>query len=266
MFINRNILMESEPGAGSGGGSDDLKAQFDVLQKTLADQNAELDRLRTHSTKLLDEKKKLQNDFKAYENLGDPEVLSNILKQFNNNEDAKLVAEGKFDDVLKKHTERMSLDFNTKIEELLQQNEDLTKGKSKFEQLFHESEAGHAISSAAIKAGIRDTALDDALMRSRGIFTVAQDGTLEARDSEGNLRTINGKALTPELFVEQLREKYPHYWPDSKSSGARGGAGGDNTPNPFIKGKHYNLTDQARLRKSNPELAERMQQEAAAAD
>jgi len=266
MFINRNVLMESEPGAG-GAGEDlnAIKAQLQEFQQTASDQNAELERLRAHSNKLLDEKKKLQDSFKAYEGLGDPKTLNNMLKQFNNDEDAKLVAEGKFADVLKKHTERMSLDFNSRIEELSKEVELRTKNENKYAELYHQSEAGHAVSAAAIKAGIRDTALDDALMRARGVFTVAEDGTLEARDSEGNLKLVDGKALTPELFVAQLRENYPHYWPESKSSGARGGAGGDNTPNPFVKGtKQYNLTAQAKLRKTNPELADRLMAEAKA--
>jgi len=266
MFINRHVYMEGEPGAGGGAGGsiEAIQAQMTELQQTVTAQNSELERLRTHSNKLLDEKKKLQQDFKAFEGLGDPEILGNMLKQFNTDEDAKLFAEGKGNEVLKKHTERLTLDFNARIDDLTNKLENSDKSGSKYEQLYHESEAGHAISSAAVKAGIRDTALDDALMRARGVFTVANDGALEARDSEGNLKTVKGKALTPDLFVEQLRETYPHYWPDSKSSGARGGAGGDNTPNPFIKGKHYNLTAQATLRKTNPELADRLLQEAKA--
>lgn len=245
---------------------DTLKAQLEEMRGTIDAQNEELDRVKNHSKKLLDEKKKLQTEYKAFESLGDPEMIQKMLQQFNNDEDAKLFAEGKGQEVLKKHTERLSLDFQSKIDDLLGQNETLKKERELFANKYHESEAGHAISSAAVKAGIRDTALDDAMMRARGVFTVADDGTLEARDSEGNLKTVNGKALTPDLFIEQLRENYPHYWPESKSSGARGGAGGDNTPNPFVKGKHYNLTDQAKMRKSNPELADRMMQEAQQAE
>lgn len=243
----------------------ELQAQMEEMQKQLAAANDETTRLRTHSDKLLDEKKKLQAQYKSYEGLselGDPEYIQNVLKQFQNDEDAKLFAEGKGPDVLKKHTERLTLDFKSQIDDLNKSVESLTSEKTKYEKLYHESEAGHAISAAAIKAGIRDTALDDALMRARGVFTVGDDGQLEARDADGNLITVNNKPLTPETFVLQLREKYPHYWPDSKSGGANGGAGGDSKPNPFVKGPNFNRTEQALMRRNNPELAQRMEAEA----
>jgi len=267
MFVLKHKLQDEggDGTGGSAGGPDlgSLQASLKEMESKMTEQSQEIDRLRNHSAKILDEKKQLQQQFKAFEGLGDPETISNMLKQFENNEDAKLVAEGKFTDVLEKHTERLKLDFQNQVKDL---SEQLTKAQetgSKYETLFHESEAGHAIRAVAAKAGVRDTAIDDILLRGKGLFTVSSDGTLEARDNEGNLRVVDGKPLTPELFVAGLREKYPHYWPESQSGGARGGSGTANTPNPFMKGtKDYNVTEQARLRKSDPALAEKLAAEA----
>lgn len=266
MFRVKHNLLDNEPGQ-AGGSGEDLAAQLTELQSQLASQNAELDRLRKHSDKVLDEKKKLQQAYKAFEglqDLGDPETISNMVKQFQQNEDLRMFAEGKGADVLKKHTERLELDFNNKIEELVKERDTLHNESNKYAKLYHESEAGHALRAAAVAAGVRDSALDDILLRGKGVFIVSDDGTLEARDSEGKLRTVKGKALTPDLFIESLRDKYPHYWPESVSSDARGGGGGSNTPNPFKKGsKEYNLTEQAKIRRTNPELAKQLEAEAA---
>lgn len=264
MFIQKYNLMDDDPGkAGGSGGNDDLgtlKASLDEMRSKMETQSQELDRLRSHSAKLLDEKKQLQQQYKAFEGLGDPETINNMLKQFENNEDAKLVAEGKFTDVLNKHTERLQLDFQNQIKELSEKLDTAKEAGVKYERLYHEAEAGHAVRAVASAAGVRDTAIDDILLRSKGVFTVSSDGTLEARDPEGNLRVVDGKPLSPELFVAGLREKFPHYWPESQGSGARGGNGKANEPNPFLKGsKDYNLTDQAKLRKSNPEAAARLE-------
>lgn len=265
MFKTKYNLLDNEPGQG-GSGTDDLAAQLKALQLQLSTQNEEIDRLRNHSAKLLDEKKKLKETYSAYDglqDLGDPETIQNMVKQFQQNEDLRLFAEGKGSDVLKKHTERLELDFTNKIKDVTDELENERKARSSYEQKYHESEAGHALRTAAVSAGVRETAVEDILLRGKGVFTVTDNGTLEARDSEGNLRTVKNKALTPELFIESLRDKYPHYWPESVSSGARGGSGTANTPNPFKKGsKDYNLTEQAKLRKSNPELAQQLQAEA----
>lgn len=241
-----------------------LQKQVEALQKDLKASTDETERLRSHAAKILDEKKKLQSDYKAFSDLGDLETVQNLLKQFEGNEDAKLVAEGKFDEVLNKHTQRLKLDLEGKINEL---NDKLNLSETtsqEYARKYHEAEAGHAVRAAAVAAGVRDTAIDDILLRSKGIFTVSDDGTLEARDSEGNLRTINNKPLTPDLFVAGLRDKSPHYWPDSQGGGARGGSGVVNQKNPFKKGtKDYNVTEQAKLRKTNPELANQLAAEAA---
>lgn len=271
MFKTKFNLLEGEPGVGGGSGSGtslaELQKQIETMQTAMSEQAAEVDRLRSHSAKLLDEKKKLQSDYKAFEKLGDPDVIGKMLKQFENDEDAKLVAEGKFKEVLSKHTERMKLDYESTIEDLGKKLSESDSVKAKYEQKYHEAQAGHAIRQAAVAAGVRETAVDDILLRGKGVFIVSDEGTLESRDKDGNLRKINGKELTPTLFVESLRKTYPHYWPDSQSGGARGGAGGGKAmSNPFKKGsKSFNVTEQAKLRRSNPELAKQLEAEAAEA-
>jgi hypothetical protein len=264
MFIPKNVFMNENGGDGGDGGG--AGSSLEQLQATLESQNAELERLRQHSSKLLDEKKKIQQDFKKYEALGDPEQISNILKHFENNEDAKLVAEGKFDEVLAKHTQRQQLDYEEKINNLSSSLEEQAKAADKYKNMFHESQAGHAIRAAAEAAGVRSTAVEDILLRGKGVFTVSDDGTLEARDKDGNLVVANGKPLSPDLFVAGLKDKYPHYWPDSQGSGANGGNGVGQQVNPFKKGsKDYNVTEQAKLRRTNPELADQLAKEAEAA-
>ena len=211
--------MEEVPGdnPSSAGGAD-----VSVLQATLKQQTEEIDRLRAHSNKILDEKKGLQSKYKAYEALGDPETLSNILKQFEGDEDAKLVAEGKFKDVIDKKTQKIRLDYEAKVEELSKTAQQEAEDRSKYEQLYHKAEAEHALTEVAIKAGVEPVAIRNVLLDAQGLFKKNEDGVLESKDNDGNIRTVDGKALTPELFVESLRESCPHYWPKSVSGGATG--------------------------------------------
>ena len=255
-------------GEGTGGtNNDEMKAQLESLQSQLNDQNAEVERLRTHSAKLLDEKKKLQQQYEGFADLGDAETLKNMLNQFKNDEEARMFAEGKGAEVLKKHTERMQMDFTSQLDEIKKELATSKDEGSKYRDLYHQSEAGHALRAAAVAAGVRESAVDDILLRGRGVFTVGDNNQLEARDSEGNLRKVGNKALSPDLFIKGLRDTHPHYWPDSQSGGARGGTGGGNSvPNPFVKGSDtYNVTQQAKLRREDPELAKQLEAEAKAA-
>lgn len=238
-----------------------LTKQMEQFQTTISEQQEEIERLRNHSTKLLSEKKQLS---KQYEGLGDPEMLHNILKQFQNDEDAKLFAEGKGTEVLKKHTERLKLDFQEQLDTLAKERDTYAQEKDTYAKKYHEEKAGHALRSAAAAAGVRDSAVDDILLRGKGIFTINEQNELEARDKDGNLVVVEGKALNPKLFIEGLRETYPHYWPESQSGGAHGGNGAESkVPNPFIKGsKAYNVTKQAELRRSQPDLAKQLEAEA----
>ena len=63
-----------------------------------------------------------------------------------------------------------------------------------------------------------------------------------------------------------MKETAPHWFPPSSGSGA-GGADekGHTKPNPFIRGVHFNLTEQARIKKENEPLYDRLKAEAARA-
>jgi len=265
----KHILSEGEPGQGGGAGGEtieQLQAKLAEMQTAMSEQNDEIGRLRKHSQKLLDEKKVLKTNLDKFEGI-DLESMTKMMEQFENNEEAQLLANGKFDDVMNRRTEKMRLNFENKIEELTNQNTELQNERSGLQNKYNDAVVNNYLRAAAEQANVLPSAIDDVLARAKGTFSVLDNGDLEARDSDGNLRTVGNKQLTPELFVDSLKETAPHYWPASQSGGANGGAGGGGKQvNPFIKGsKDYNITEQARLRKSDPQLAQQFAEEAAAA-
>lgn len=73
----------------------------------------------------------------------------------------------------------------------------------------------NAVTSAAVKNGVSDTALEDVLARARTAFKVV-DGALQAAD--GVLDT-KGKPLTLDVWLTSLADKAPHLF---KASGGAG--------------------------------------------
>ena len=259
MFKIKYKICDPDPNnAGSAGGF--TQAQFDELQ-------AEVDRLRTHSTKLLDEKKILKTQFDEFKTEFDgidPKNFKKVMDVFESSEEAKLIAEGKLDEVIQKRTEKAILTKDSVIDDLTKKFDDLQKNHNEIDHLYKTEKITNELRAEAEKLNVLPTAIDDVVYRGLSIFQVGENRDIEARDKDGNLVKVGNKALNPELFVKGLQESAPHFWPQSTGAGASGGSAHNNGVNPFKKGKNYNLTEQAKISKSDPELAARLRKEATA--
>lgn len=116
-----------------------------------------------------------------------------------------------------------------------------------------------AILSAAT-GSVQDTAVEDLLLRAKTIFTLNAEGTPIAKGPDGQvLSAADGTPLTPRSWVEQMKVKAPHLFKGSSGGGAANnasGAGGEG-PNPWKK-ETWNLTNQGKLRRTDPEKARRL--------
>lgn len=210
----------------SGGGSKTLD-ENDPEVKALLDKYTA--GLKHNRDLILDEKKKLQDKMQVWESLGyDPDTLKEMLDRISKDETAKLLAEGKVDEVLAKRTEFMQRDFETKIKAL---SEKLTE----YEKTVEEKDSALAtliidgqIKEAAIQLKLEPSAIEDAIIRGRSVFAL-EGGVPVARDASGQLKMgNNGKEkLTPREWLASMREVAPHWWGPSIGGGAAGsGRGG----------------------------------------
>ena len=100
------IRYQSQAGEGDGGGSSGktyTQAEVDELVAGLKAKNSEL--LGSQKT-LKDEVSTLDAALKRFDGI-DPEAVSAIIKRFSDDEESKLIAAGKIDEVLDKRTARM---------------------------------------------------------------------------------------------------------------------------------------------------------------
>lgn len=171
--------------------------------------------IKANHDKLLDEKKKLAEKFKG---ITDPEEALKALALVNDNEDFRMLKDGKFEEVIAKRLSTATQEFETKIVELTDKLSNHEMTAVKYKSLFADTVRDLRIKEAAIATGIYPAALADILNKGIGIFSVADDETsVEARDSKGHLRkTTDDKILTVDAWIESLRKTSPHYWPQSK--------------------------------------------------
>lgn len=178
---------------------------------------------------ILGEKKALQVKLDEMSNTWkdlDPEAVRNIMGRLENDEEAKLLAEGKTDEVIARRTERLQADHAKQISNL--------EGKLADAVAFGETQGGTVkqlkveggLRQAAAEHGLVPSAIEDALGRAMGVFKVGDDGKLVA---EENGSTAYGKdgvtPLTPAEWLESMKEKAPHWFPAPSGAGAGGGNG-----------------------------------------
>lgn len=108
------------------------------------------------------------------------------------------------------------------------------------------------IRKAATSSKMRESAIEDALMLGERILDVDDQGNVTTKDNVG---TTPG--LSPEVWLTELQDKRPHWWPESSGAGAKGGNGGGGTTNPFTA-EHWNMTEQGRIFKENPAKADQL--------
>jgi phage protein len=96
---------QKDDAGNDGGGSDKTytQAEVDELVAGLKNKNGEL---LGSQKQLKADLANMQEQLKRFDGI-DPEAVHNILKRFSDDEEAKLIAEGKIDEVLNRRTERM---------------------------------------------------------------------------------------------------------------------------------------------------------------
>ena len=180
---------------------------------------------------ILGEKKILQEKITAQEKLWeglDPEVVKNLVSRMNNDEETKLIAEGKIDEVIERRTTALKTDLETKLTAALEKITELEGvGKASTGKVKTLVMQG-SIRQAGGELGLLPTAYDDAIARANGIFSLDDKDVAVARDASGALQIgKDGKTpLSPHEWLDGMKEHAPHWFPTQKGAGAGGGPGG----------------------------------------
>ena len=110
-----------------------------------------------------------------------------------------------------------------------------------------------AVKKAARTSKVIETAVDDVMMLAERVFEINEEGLVLVKDQVGYT-----PGIAPDIWLSEMQEKRPHWWPVSTGGGAGGGTGGTGfAKNPW-SGDHWNLTEQAKAIKGDRSKAERM--------
>src|ERR1035441_9113317 len=120
-----------------------------------------------------------------------------------------------------------------------------------------------AVVTEATKRGLRATALPDITARARQSFKLV-NGVPQSFEADGQTARMGKDGVSPMTlaeWVDALVSDAPHLFEANAGSGAAGSGGGvtgnRSVKNPFRK-ESFNLTEQMKIQKSDPQLAVRL--------
>ena len=223
-----------------------------VLDAEGAVDKARVDEFRTNNLAL---KKQLDDLAAKYEGV-DPDAVKTLLAEKAKLEDQKLLKEGEVEKLVESRTRSLKSDLEKQVAGLETERDSLMSR-------LVEIEINQGVTLAATKRGLRPTAIPDAVARARKVFQLVK-GVPTAFEPDGKSVRYGRDGVTPltlDEWAEGLVTEAPHLFESSAGGGAVGhnsGGVGSVRKNPFKRGPEWNLTEQMRLQKSDPRLAERL--------
>lgn len=223
-----------------------------IFQEAL---DAEVTGLKTKNANLIRDGKAVKTEldqFKTqFEGL-DIGAVKGLLAKVGQDEETKLIAEGKLDEVITRRTERLRGDYDR---QLTAEKTRADKAEA-FAAKYSDKVLADSIRAAAIKVGALPEAAEDIILRARGTFKLSEDGEAIATDRDGEV--VYGKdgktPLSPLEWAESLRETATHLWPRAQGAGPTGDQGGKATK----KWGEYTEQERAALARDNPEAYKRL--------
>lgn len=160
--------------------------------------------------------------------------------------------EDKINKIVESRIKSKTAPLERQIKTLTEERDTLSSTVNEFETKETRRSIHDDVRKAATQANVRNTALEDVLLISESIFQ---------RDESGNVVTKDGVGVTPgispDVWLTEVKNTRPHWWPESQGVGAQGGDGGSGGNNPFTA-ENWNLTEQGNLIKENRTKAEQM--------
>ena len=225
-----------------------------VLDVDGAVEKSKLDEFRNSNVSLIKERDDLK---KRYEGI-DPDAVKALADEKRQLEEAQQLKAGEVEKVVENRIKGVKADLEKQIATLSGERDALT-GRLTSIQI------DQGVLTVATKRGLRPTAIPDITARARSIFRLV-NGVPTAFEPDGKALRYGKDGLTPmtlDEWVDAQVSEAPHLFESNAGGGAAGngsgGVGGSkaSVKNPFRK-ESWNLTEQMKLQKSDPQLAARL--------
>ena len=217
-------------------------------------EKAKGDELRNHNIEL---RKKVEDFTTRFDGI-DPDEVRRLAAEKRQLEEEKQLKAGELDKVVESRIKGLKADWDKQVTTLTGERDSLTSRLTAIQ-------IDQGVLTTATKRGLRPTAIPDITARARSVFKLV-NGAPRAFESDGQAVRYGRDGVTPmtlEEWVDAQVSDAPHLFESNAGGGAAGnGAGGAagsgrSGKNPFARAT-WNLTEQMKLQKSDPQLAARL--------
>lgn len=181
----------------------------------------EVNGLKAKNSELLGKIKEFADFKKQFDGI-DPEKYRKIIPLFEQNEEAQLIADGKIDDVIKRRTEKMQAEYEGRVNTAHKHNETLQQQVETYKARLAELTIDKAVIAEMTAAGALPSAIEDAVLHAHRIFKLEDDGSVVARDKDGNLLKSDKGVLDIKTWVDMQRTAKEHWFGKAQGVGAKG--------------------------------------------
>ena len=213
---------------------------------------SKLDEFRNTNVALL---KQLEEHKQRFEGI-DPDAVKKLAEEKRKLEEAQQLKAGEVERVLESRVKAATSPLEKQLGALTAERDSLHARLSSIQ-------IDQAVLTEATKRGLRATAIPDITARAKTTFRLV-NGVPQAFEADGQTARMGKDGLTPLTVPEWIDAQVsdaPHLFESNAGGGAAGdgsgGAGNRSGKNPFRK-ETWNLTEQMRLQKSDPRLAQRL--------
>lgn len=154
----------------------------------------------------------------------DPEKVKAMMAKLDQDGEAKLLSEGKIDEVVNKRTEKLRADLQKQLDEAHGKATSAEARVKQYSQRVLDDRIRDAVMgkvhTSAIKSG-------DVLRAARELFVLDEHGDAVQLDADGKpVLGKDGKSpFSPAEWIEDMIAVAPHWFPVSASGGGAGGSG-----------------------------------------
>jgi hypothetical protein len=224
-----------------------------VLDVDGAVDRTKLDEFRTNNIALTNQ---LAEQKKRFEGI-DPDEVKKLTEEKRRLEETQQLKGGEVDKVVESRLKTAKTEWDKQFNAVTSERDVLNSRLTAIQ-------IDQGVITVATKKGLRPTAIPDITARARLVFKLV-DGAPRAYEADGQTVRVGKDGITPmtlDEWVDQQVADAPHLFESNAGSGAAGngsGGAGNNrsVKNPFRK-ETWNLTEQMKLQKSDPQLAARL--------
>jgi hypothetical protein len=217
-------------------------------------EKSKLEEFRATNVAVMKERDELKQRFEGI----DPDEVRKLADEKRKLEEAQQLKAGEVEKVLESRVKGVKAELEKKLSGVTLERDSLNARLTSIQ-------IDQAVVNEATKRGLRASALPDITARARNTFRLV-NGVPQALEADGQTARVGKDGVTPLTLAEWIDlqvSEAPHLFESNAGGGAAsngsGGAGGGNrsVKNPFRK-ESWNLTEQMKLQKSDPQLAARL--------